>query len=63
MPKPCRLCGNQLTPFKSRGAELGDVNLCAACVNRAMGREIDKATYLPKLASWLESVRITQGGK
>ena len=63
MPKPCRLCGNTSTPFKSRGAELGDVNLCGDCVERAMGRPIPKAAYNPKLMLWIESVQLSKGGK
>ena len=59
---PCRLCGCPIVPYKSRGAELGDVNLCSDCVERAMGRPIPKAAYNPKLMLWIESVKLTRGG-
>lgn len=35
--RSCRLCGRQ-SSYASRGADVGDIDLCDACVQRAYGR-------------------------
>ena len=40
MNSPCSQCGEQVTPYVSQGAAVGDVQLCMVCVERAFGRKL-----------------------